>query len=216
MKRAAIGVVAIAFVACNICILQVTRTSAQAAVPPTAPAGSSLEQRVAQRKAERPVTLDQRDQQRTITQCTNAQSKIRTLKQQSTTVIDNRVKVYRQIDAKLWIAIGKLKLAGKDTFELEKQRNALAQSVATFQATAQQYQQVLDDAALVNCKSDPAGFRSLLETAREYRKALRSQATQIRETVVNQIKPSLNNFSTELQGKPSTDSPNNQSGGGTD
>lgn len=215
-KQIAITSIASVLVVANLLVLQTAIVSAQTVVPPAAPAGSSLEQRVAQRKAEKPVTLEQRDQQRIISQCTNAQSKLRALKQQSTTVIDNRVKIYRQVDAKLWITIGKLKLAGKDTFELEKQRNALAQSVATFQSTAQQYQQVLDDAALINCKSDPAGFKSLLETARDYRKALRSQITQIREAVVNQIKPILNNFSTELQGKASTDNANTQSGGSTD
>lgn len=176
----------------------------QAKAPAATAPGSTLEQRVAQRKAEKPTTLDARDQQRVTSMCTNAQAKLRTLKQKTTSIVDTRTGIYKSIDGKLWIATGKLKLADKDTFELEKQRGALATNVATYEAMAKEYQQVLDDAALINCKADPAGFKSLLETARDYRKALRSQTEIIRNDVINNIKPALTNYATELKGKTGT------------
>lgn len=199
------GVLAAIFVGAALVLLTQPQTGHSQAKPPAATApGSTLEQRVTQRKAEKPITLDARDQQRVASMCTNAQAKLRTLKQKTTSAVDTRTGIYKSIDGKLWIAVGKLKLADKDTFELEKQRAALAADVAAYEAMAKEYQLVLDDAALVNCKADPAGFKSLLETARDYRKALRSQIEITRNNVVNNVKPVLTNHATELKGKAGT------------
>lgn len=179
---------------------------AYAQAPPAAtPAGSSFEQRVAQRKAERNVVLAERDQKRMVSVCVSAQSKIRILQQETTPAIANRAKVNREIDAKLWIMIGKLKLAEKDTFELEKQRAGLAGKVSGFQQTADSYSQALDDTVAINCRADLIGFKALLDTARIYRTQLRDQSTDIRSYVNNDIKATLGAFADELQIKPSTE-----------
>ncbi len=179
---------------------------AGAQVPPAAAApGSTLDQRVAQRKAERNVVIGQKDQQRLISVCVSAQSKIRTLQGQTTPAVANRVKTNQQIDAKLWVMIGKLKIAEKDTFALEKQRAALAEKFSAFQQTGQNYTQTLDDIVAVNCRVDLVGFKALLDTARIYRTQLRDQSTDIRNYLNNEIKPSLSALAAELQGKPSTE-----------
>jgi hypothetical protein len=181
--------------------------SAQSAPAPT-PAGGSFDQRLAQRKAERNVALDERSQKRLENSCAGAQGKIRSLQQQATPALDNRSKAYQRMDAKLWIVIGKLKLAEKDTFNLEKQRSALAKKTTTFQSTSKLYQEVLDDILVVNCKADPIGFKALVDTARLYRTDLRKQTKDISDYVVNEIKATLSSFATELQAKPSTEEDN--------
>ncbi|MGI9028048.1 MAG: hypothetical protein ACR2FM_04380 [Candidatus Saccharimonadales bacterium] len=185
-----------------LCITIVTlpnHTDAQ--VPPAvAPAGNSLEQRIAQRKAERNVVIIEMDKPRLIEGCSSAQTKVRSLQQKTTPIVLERAKSNQQVDAKLWVTIGKLKLAQKDTFTLEKQRVTLAEKVAFFAQTEQQYQQTLDDTIVINCKADLQGFKSLLDTARIYRTQLRDQSTDIRNYVINDIKPTITGFSTELQG----------------
>lgn len=177
---------------------------AHAQVPPASPAaGSTFEQRVAQRKAERKVVVAEADQKRQAVTCTTAQSKIRALQQKTTPAIANRAKINQQIDAKLWIMIGKLKLAEKDTFNLEKQRAALAEKASAAQQTAANYSQTLDDLATINCKADFEGFKALLDTARIYRTQLRDQLANQRNYVNNDIKPSLSEFAQELQAKAS-------------
>lgn len=186
-------------------IFMIISQQASAQVPPAAPAaGSTFEQRVAQRKAERKVVVAEADQKRQAVTCTTAQSKIRTLQQQTTPAIANRAKVNQQVDAKLWIMIGKLKVGEKDTFNLEKQRGVLAEKASAAQQTAANYSQALDDLATINCKADFEGFRALLDTARIYRTQLRDQLTDTRNYINNDIKPSLSEFAQELQAKPST------------
>jgi hypothetical protein len=187
---------------CGISAFPVAVT-AQAPPGPT-PTDSSFDQRLAQRKAERNVALDEKTQRRLVTVCTNAQAKVRALQQKTTPALDNRTKVYQQMDAKLWIMIGKLKLAENDTFSLEKQRAALVQKSNEFQATAKSYQQALDDLLVVNCRADQAGFKALVDTARLYRAQLRQQAKSIHDYVVNDIKATLSGFAADLQAKPST------------
>ncbi len=178
--------------------------SAQGAPPAAAP-GSTHEQRLAQRKAERNVTLDQKSQQRLANTCANAQAKVRNTQQKTTQMLANRTATYQKVDAKLWVMIGKLKLAQKDTFSLEKQRAGLSERATAFQSTAQNYQQARDDLVVVNCKADPVGFMAFLDTARLYNVELRKQTTDIRTNIVNEIKPALTAHAADLQAKPVTE-----------
>lgn len=178
----------------------------KAQVPPAAtPAGSTIDQRLAQRKAERNVVLAEKDSVRLQTTCVSAQTKIRALQQKNDAATANRLKIYQQIDAKLWIMIGKLKVAEKDTFGLEKQRATLAEKTSVFQQTSAAYKQALDDAAVVNCKADPAGFKALVDTSRIYRTQVRDQTKGIFNYITNDVKQSLSTYANDLQTKPSTE-----------
>lgn len=173
-----------------------------AQTPPATPsAATTLEQRVAQRKAERNITLTQPETSRVVSQCIGAQGNLRKLQQETTVLAQARSTVYRNIDGKLWVAIGRLKLAGKDTFELEKKRADLAAKVGAFQAGLTVYQQTLDDGALINCKADPVGFKAIIETARIYYGQVQGHSSDIRAFVVNDIKTSLANHATDLKPK---------------
>ena len=181
-----------------------TIVTAQGAPANPAP-GSTIEQRIAQRKAERAITLDEKTTKRYQGTCVNAQAKIREMQQKNTTVAANRNLAYQQMDAKLWVIIGKLKIGKKDTFKLEQQRAALADKVSNFQATTQNYQQTLDDLVVINCKADVVTFKALLDTARLYRTSIRTQTTAMHDQIVNEVKPVLSGFASELQAKPATE-----------
>ncbi len=173
---------------------------AEAPPSPAAP-GSSFDQRLNQRKQERTITLSAQDQTRIASTCVPAQGKIREIQHNMVPVLANRVKVYQQIDAKLWVTIGQLKLANKDTFELEKQHNTLVEKTTNFQVLSTNFTQALDDAVVVNCKGDPTGFKSLIDTSRIYYTQLQTQSNDSRDYILNTIKPEIATHVSSLQSK---------------
>lgn len=176
-----------------------------AAVPPAdPPAGGSFEQRLAQRKTERAIKLDDKDKKRLAQRCVAAQGTIRTWYQTVSSSVDDHNKAYQRVDAKLWVVIGRLKLAGKDTFKLEKQRSTFAANINDFQTTAANFTQTLDDIQVVNCEADVVGFDALLETARLYYKQVIDKSNSIDNYVVNDIKSTLTGYTTDLQPKAET------------
>lgn len=177
---------------------------AQSAPAPPA-LGGTLEQRVAQRKVEQAISLDETDQKRLASRCVVVQGKIRSLNQKVSPAIASRTETYLQIDAKLWIAIGQLKLAGQDTLNLEKQRSELAAQVAAFVDSAGHLTQVLDDIQVMNCQADVTGFMSLIETARIYHIEARAKAEGMRKYVIDDIKTTLGTYASDL--RPETDQP---------
>lgn len=178
--------------------------SAQTA-PADAPAGSSLEQRVEQRKKERAITLDEKASDRIVDRCVNAQGKIRSIRGTYTGASNNRTNVYKDVDAKLWIIIGSLKLIDKDTFKLEQQRLDLLKQINAFDNSAAQLRQTLDDLAAMNCKADPVGFKALLDTSRLYNAQVRSSFITIRSQIIDHIKPTLSEYADELKIKASSE-----------
>jgi hypothetical protein len=164
----------------------------------TAP-GSTLNQRVAQRKGEQRIKLNTNDKQRIQFQCTLAQSKLRTMGDTYSSSSDNRDKVYHQIDAALWIIIGKLKVAGKDTFSLEQQRTGYIKRVKAFENQSEEFQQVIKDMLAMNCKADPTGFKALLETARDYNAQIRSSFISIKAYLVDTVQPTISQQSDDLK-----------------
>lgn len=178
------------------------------AVPADPPAGGTLKQRTEQRIKEENVKLDAKELVRLKGRCVNTQNTVREVENKLGPIISNRQSVYKKVDAKLWIIIGELKLADKDTFNLEKQRAELAKKVAANDNTLNQYKQTLDDIVVINCEADPNGFIALVKTAREYHTILRTQSTGIKSYVVDTIKKTLTDFATDLQTKAATESAN--------
>lgn len=181
-----------------------------AASPPAPPApGSTLVQRTEQRKSEQGTALNDKDRKRLVTACTGAQGKLRLLQSREAAMLDTHDKAHKKIDAQLWIAIGRLMLANQDTFELEKQRLALADKASGFTTTASHYKQVLDDTVVINCQVDPVGFKALLDTTRAYYNHLRIESSDIHEYVVNTVKPTLLTHVSDLQSKSAPGGGNN-------
>lgn len=173
----------------------VTVTHAETKSPP---AGSSFEQRLTQRKKEQNIKLEKRDQSRLEQRCVKAQTVVTTLQQQLSEPINTRHRQYQDIDAKVWIAVGQLKLAGQDTFSLEKHQTTYNKQRNQFQKLTNEYSQTLDDIVVINCEADPVGFLALVQTARNYLKQIRQQSDIMRTTTVDNIKPELSNLGAKL------------------
>ncbi len=175
------------------------------AAPADAPPGSKIEERIKQRTSEQNLNLTQRDITRITSKCIGSQAVVREIQSKLGSVSDKRLNTYEAIDAKLWVIIGKLKLADKDTFKLESQRGEYAKKVTLLSSTMNQYKQVIDDMVVINCQSDIKGYMSLVATARLYHESIRKQTEEIKSYVVNDVKASLQTFASELQPKPSTE-----------
>lgn len=169
------------------------------------PAGSSIQQRVSQRKQERKIALDENNKKRLESVCVNSQTKIRILRDEYVKVSDKRSEVYRKVDARLWVLIGSLKYINKDTFKLEQQRSELLKQVKAYENSVSQFRQTLEDAAAINCKADAEGFKALVETAKLYNTQIRTQANGIRQYVTDQIKPTITAQANALKPKTSTE-----------
>lgn len=170
------------------------------AADPSSPApGSTLEQRVTQRKQEQQVVLDETQTKRVQKQCKAAQVRLGSVIKDITKLSDNRSTTYRNVDGATLVAIGKLKIATKDTFALQQNRDEFAKQVAQFEATTAQYKQAIEDASLMNCEADPVGFMAMMATARSYNSMLSAQSKNISAVVADKIKPQLESFSKELQ-----------------
>ena len=178
------------------------------ALPADAPAGGTAEQRLSLRKKEQNIKLDSKELLRVTSKCTNVQSSVRELQTKLAPVVEKRSNIYKKIDAKLWIIIGQLKLADKDTFKLEQQRSEFAKQVTAYDNSMTQYKQTLDDIVVINCKADPAGFMALVKTAREYHTLIRKQSQDLNTYIVDTVKATLNAFTDELKPKPSTEGSN--------
>lgn len=172
--------------------------------PVNSPAGSSFDQRLAQRKAEQNEQLDAKTVTHIQQICVNQQGSIRNLQNKATDLLNKRNAVYQQIDGYVLISIGQLKLATKDTFTLEQNRAVMVQKITDFTADGSNYQQSLGDLLVVNCKADAVGFQALLDTARAYQAQLITQSQGISSYITDTVEPVLQTFGTQLQAKSST------------
>ncbi len=175
------------------------------ALPANPPNGSTLEQRAKLRTDEQRVKLTEKEITRYKTRCIKTQNTVREIQNKLAPIITKRQLVYKKVDAKLWITIGQLKLAGKDTFTLEAERAEFAKRVDVYNNILNQYNQTLDDIVVMNCEADLNAFIARVKTAREYHQALRTQSEDIKTHIVDNVKSTLSDFATSLQPKASTE-----------
>jgi hypothetical protein len=176
-----------------------SHTDAAVVPPKNTPPGSTLNQRIAQRKLERGTRLDTTNIQRIQSTCTGTQGIFRGYSENYSSMTANRDKVYGSIDAKLWIVIGSLKLVNEDTFKLEQQRLAFAKMVQKFDNQAAQFKQTVSDITAMNCQADPNGFVALVETSRLYNAQVRQSFKDIRNQVVNSLNPTITQHANDLR-----------------
>ncbi len=153
--------------------------------------GSTLKQRIQQRKQERGIKLSEPEQLRLEGSCKISQTNIRDVRDSYVPIADKRSKAYNQVDAKLWVIIGGLKYMEYDTFDLERQRSQLLEKINHYEKLYDQFNEALDDAVNINCKADAVGFKSLIETARIYNVQIRDQLNDITDFTNDNIRKTL-------------------------
>lgn len=201
LKKIRLAVIAVALLFFGTIMIANLKTVLAVNEPASPPPGSTLEARITQRKAEQQPVIDAKLSKRLQEQCKLAQPKISRVVDKTDKLTSDRIGKYQKIDGTLLVVIGKLKLAQKDTFELEQKRSTYLNKVGVLKTNLLEFKQAMDDAVVMNCETDVAGFKALLDTARAYNARLRAQSEDVALYIIDGIKPTIDEFIAELEPK---------------
>ncbi len=148
---------------------------------------STLLQRKEQRKADLQIKIDTAKADRIANKCQNAQDRIQNAINHVDEVKANRVEKYDLVMAKLGNVIDRLKAANVDTTTLESQVADLDAKIQTFVDNVDAYRLALNDAASIDCVTDPEGFVLALEDARALKTSLRQEGDSIKQFIKDNI-----------------------------
>jgi hypothetical protein len=175
-------------------------STANADTTPADPAaGSTIDQRIEQRKRERNLAYDEKETNRLTSRCVQGQNNLRRLVDPKTRMLERRDQAYANVSAKTWIAVGSIRLAKIDTFNLERLRLKFDEELVEYRKLSNNYKLALEDSIQMNCGSDIIGFMSVLETLRIYDQQLANLARKMRQTASVQLREELNAANRELQ-----------------
>ncbi len=151
----------------------------------------SRKKRLDEAKAKARAALDAATKTRIENRCEAAQVLVTNVKARA----DERSKVrdgaYEKLSEKIANLITRLGEKNVDTTTIEQQKAQLDLKISQFKADLSTYRQTLADLALMDCKADPTGFKSLLLEARTEREAVIADAAAIKDYVQTTIKPTL-------------------------
>lgn len=173
-----------------------------------APAGESdqqtlrqenLQARIAERKLNRSIALNEADKQRVAARCSAAQGKIRSLEGKVQGIETSRRQVYSNLLSKLNNVAEKLSAAGIDTVDLESQIAEVNTQIDDFYVLLADYKQAVADLGALDCQADPEAFKATLEAARESQSSLRQAAQAIRQSFTNTISQTLQGIRQQLE-----------------
>lgn len=157
----------------------------------SAKAKEELQARLEKRKARRQSRLDAARELRLKTVCQGVQGKLQAVEARVQGVQRRRTTVYTSLLERLENLGERLKLAGVDTTEYDKQVAELSTKVNTFSQHLEEYSQAVSDMVGMDCAADPEAFQASLEAARTARAELIKEAKEIRTYLTGTIKPTL-------------------------
>jgi chromosome segregation ATPase len=131
------------------------------------------------------------EQERIKTRCLAVQTNIKALATRISSVQENRSKKYDAISENLTTLEKKLDNQAFNTTKLSSSIKELDNKISTYKTTMKDYKQAIDDMTVIDCSKDPVAFRGALEAARTKHAELITQVGDIREYVVNTVKPQL-------------------------
>ena len=152
---------------------------------------AKLKERLAKNKEAAKTNATKAQQTRIKARCKSAQGKITSVNANIKTFRTARIEVYNNVIARLNELNTKLKSAGADTVELDKQIIELQALVNSFQVNVTELNQAAADLANMDCAADPSGFKAALEVMRTERKSVSDESAAIRAYITDTIKPSL-------------------------
>lgn len=154
--------------------------------------GSTLADRIAERKAKVQVQLDTAASDRLKAKCKAAQTVLKNMQQRNQNGHNNRKQRYEAISNKLTDIVSKLEKQNVNATELKNVMNQYKQKLAVFQDDFEHYNDALEDAIAMDCASDPAGFKVNLETLRSLRQKLIADAKDIKSLQPQLVKALAN------------------------
>lgn len=165
-------------------------TSSPIVTPPDPQSTTTIEQRIAQRKAAaKPQQTAARAAQIT-SKCSLAQSAVGQLRTKDTKARVARNQAYTTLATRLnniVINLGNQGFNASDLFAKQKQFN---DAINKYLVTAMDYKTAVDDLVNMDCKADPAGFDATLSLVRSHRAQLATDGAAIK----SQLKPLIDSL----------------------
>ncbi len=156
--------------------------------------------RIQDRKAAMADKLSSAQESRIAKRCAAAQEKVTSLKTRTEEAINKRITRYNEVTNKLGALLEKLNLAGVDTTVLQSAITEYKAAVNSIQSSVVTYTATLDDLAVMDCGSDPAGFKATLEAARTQLGQVISDSNSIKDNSISAIKAALKTIREGLAG----------------
>jgi hypothetical protein len=183
---------------------ETTNTVLSGLITPTSPEETTtMEQRLSARKAK--VQLSANDKASIAAKCTLAQTAINDRKTKDVKASAIRLQSYNELVKRLTFLVDNLSSQGNDATQLLNAESYFVASINSYLANAQKYKVAMDDLVIMDCKSDPTGFRATLEEARKLRAQLSLDVAAIKNNLGN-LKSQLSKSRQDLitgQGKKS-------------
>lgn len=160
-------------------------------------AASDLQKRVQQRKDKIKENLSAAQETRLKERCSNAQAKIKKAEESAKKHSNNQDKKITALIEKLSTFAQNQKEKGQDTAGLETVIAGISQKNQAVDSAYNNYISALEDASMVDCKTDPAGFKASLSDARTQFEALKTARKELRQAIKDQLRPAIKEFRLE-------------------
>jgi hypothetical protein len=151
---------------------------------------TTLEQRLAARRPK--VQLSAADKASIAAKCSLAQTAINDRRTKDTKAAGIRLQTYNELVKRLTFLVDNLSGQGSDASELLNAQNYFVASINSYLTDAGKYKTAMDDLVIMDCRTDPAGFKASLIEARQLRGQLNTDVTNVKKNLSN-LQKSLGN-----------------------
>lgn len=159
----------------------------------------TLQDRVKRYKAQLGEDPSKSELDRLKLRCSVSQTALKNLQTRVTAAQESRTEAYNSIHTKLNELITVLNEANIETSDLTAQTKALKAKTDAFATNVTAYQQAVTDASEINCSEDPLALRAAIAEGRNQLTKLVSDVSEIRSSINNLVKPSLQKVKKDLQ-----------------
>lgn len=151
-------------------------------VPASPEDTSTIEQRLAARKASFKSMLPVAANASIVAKCSLAQSAIAEVKTKDVKAATIRFEAYDSLATQLSYLVDNLSSQGVDASGLLTAQNKFVTAINTYLVDASKYKAAIDDAVVVDCQKDPAGFKASLLETRQLRSKLATDVAAVKAT----------------------------------
>jgi hypothetical protein len=144
---------------------------------------TTLEQRLAARRPK--VQLSAADKASIAAKCSLAQTAINDRRTKDTKAAAIRLQTYNELVKRLTFLVDNMSSQGSDASELLNAQNYFVASINSYLTDAGKYKTAMDDLVIMDCKTDPAGFKASLMEARQLRTQLNIDVSNIKKNLAN-------------------------------
>lgn len=155
-------------------------------------------ERLQKYKDQATVKISANEEKRIAGACKSAQQITDKLSSDLTAVAERRSKAYTTVSDKISSLITRLEAVEVDAAELQASLTEFDSQVAALLESISEYKLTVEDISLMDCESDPAGFKAAIKSAKEQRVELVNSSQAIRSYISTIIKPIIQNIKESL------------------